>query len=198
MASYYNQGVKVPVWIVTDLPENEATALEDALHQDGAVVMEWPSHSFMTTVHEMGKQGWRHVTGKEKPFTVDVNFVSVAAAKHVKTLFGPQAMMTGSHARPYQQALNRKIETEDDYRRIFDEVLALEGETELSNIFQMASRRSAVYISRAPVPSAVVSKLCQNVLTVGEQNCRVSSKGMSVEDLVEAVRTEVDNLLNLA
>ena len=198
MAAYYNQGVKVPVWIVTDLPQEDAQALEAALHQDGAIVLEWPSQSFMTTVHEMGKQGWRHVTNKEKPFTVDVNFVSVAAAKHVKSTFGPQAMMTGSHSRPYQQALNRKIETEDDFRRIFDEVLALEGETELSNIFQMSARRSAVYISRAPVPSAVVSKLCQNVLTVGEQNCRVLTKGLSVEEIIEAVRTEVDNFLNLA
>lgn len=197
MSAYYNQGIKTPVWIVTDLPADVAAELETALSADGAKVFEWPAQSFMTTVHEMAKQGWKHVVNREKPFAVDVNFVSVAAARHIKNTFGPSAMLTGSHARPYQQSLNRQIETEDDYRRLFDEVLSLEGETELSNIFQMAARRAMVYVSRSPVPAAVVNKLARNVLTVGDQNCTVSTKGLTTEELIEAVKNEVDQLLTL-
>ena len=196
MADYYNQGVKIPVWVVSALPDEEATALEAALAEDGAHVLEWPAHSFLTTVHELGKQGWKHVVGQKKPFSVDVSFVSVAAAKHVKNCFGSSAMLTGSHSRPYQQSLNRVIETEDDYRRLFDEVLSLEGETELSQAFQLSSQRSMVYATRAPVASSVINKLARNILTVGPQDCNVF-QGKVDQELIEAVRTEVDNLLNL-
>ncbi|MGH2638632.1 MAG: hypothetical protein ACRDF4_05040 [Rhabdochlamydiaceae bacterium] len=197
MGNYYDQGIKAPVWIVTAVNDSQTEALERAVHENGGAVLEWPAQSFMTTVFEMGKRGWKHVVDQKKPFTVDVNFVTCAVAKHIKKIFGPSAMLTGSQMRPYQHALGRRIETEDDYRRIFDEVLSLEAETELSNIFQMASRRSVLYISRSPVPTNVIQKLARNILTVGEENSTVSSKDMTNDELIETVLSEVDNLLNL-
>lgn len=194
---YYNQAVKTGIWVVSFLKPEKHEKLAHALAEDGAVEINWPSHSFGDTVKGMSSQGWKHVVSKPLPMSLDVNFISVAAARHLKATFGPNTMLTGSQNRPYQQALNRNIATEDDYRRLFDEILSLEGDVELSHMFGMASRQSQVYLSQAPVPASVINKLTRNVLTVGDQDCIVLTKGRKADDIIDAVRTEIDRVLNL-
>lgn len=194
---YYNRAVKTGIWVVSSLKPDKYEKLAQALAEDGGIEINWPSHSFGNTVHSMAAQGWKHIVDRPLPMHLDLNFVSVAAVKHLKAVFGPNTMLTGSQNRPYQQALNRNITCEDDYRRLFDEILSLEGDTELSHIFGMAGRTSQVYLSQAPVPAAVVNKLSRNVLTVGDQDCNLLTKGRKADDIVDMVRTEIDRVLNL-
>lgn len=168
MSHFYNRPYKVPVWIVlNNLGPKRTDSIISQVIAEGGFEQPWPANSFVNTLNKMNVNGWKHVLGQKKPFILDVNFVPVAVTKHLQEMFGASVYLTGTHARPYQQALNRKVEKDEDYARIFNDVMALEQDVELSRIFGLANPKSRVYISEGPVKKELLDRIADQVITVG-------------------------------
>lgn len=199
MAQFYDRPYRVPVWIVIEpIGPRRAKNLINGIVALGAHYIKWPAQSFLSTVEYLGKNGWNHVVGQAKPFRLDPQFLAVAMNKHVQTVFGPNVTMTGMLERPYHQALDRTIKDNGDYASLFEQALLLERDVSLSQIFGLASPKSKVYISEGPVNEQLISRLCDNLITVGESDsCTVNIKDKKPEEAKELIDKAIESRLNL-
>lgn len=199
MADFYDRVHRVPVWVVIDLGSKKSAELtEQLVENDGAFFQPWPARSLIDTVKELGRKGWNHVVSQKYPFTVDVNFVAVAVTRHLKNVFGENAILPGTHDKPYQQALNRRILTVADWERLCNDVLLLEQDVSLSQVFGMASPKAQVYISDRSANLQLVQKLAGKVLTVRDTDGTINAKGLKTEEIYPLVAKAIEEALNKA
>jgi hypothetical protein len=195
---YYDKTHKVPVWLVVDLAEEKTNALVAALSEDGAHVQEWPSSSFASTVKSMSRLGWSHIVDTPYPKRVPVEFLSVAASKHIKSIFGENVIF-GRPTVPYQHALDRAANTEADLEKIFNAMLGLEEDIGISQIFDLINLKSKIYITSGDSSVAkVVARVSDKVVTVGRgDGFVINVKNQKPEEIINTVREFIDNLLGL-
>ncbi|CAB5220842.1 hypothetical protein UFOVP244_44 [uncultured Caudovirales phage] len=197
MSYYYDRVHRVPVWVVVDLPEKEAGILIDQLLDERlAHYQVWPSKSFVDTIHELGRKGWSHLTGQPKPFNIDPGFLGVAAARHVKNVFGENAVLPGTQEQTYAQGVNRRIEKDRDYEALFNDVLALEQDVSLSHLFGLATPKSSVYVSDATTRKDIVNRITNNTLTVSKNDGTISLKGKKIEEVYAQLKAEIAKALS--
>jgi hypothetical protein len=196
----YNTMYTVPVWIVLSLDqakEDEAAqylAIREALVGADAYEQPWPSASFKDTVKKLGGRGWRHAV-KELPYIIDSHFLPVAVADHVKSFFDDSKSL-GQASRPWHQAIDRKISTEADYARIFNQVLAVEDPLSLSKLFDVGDKcygdrtRYYVFFSDSTAPKNVLRAIAANVIVVGPGS-DVDTRGRTTEEIVDDMNGQI-------
>ena len=194
MATLYDRIYRVPVWVVLDLPKKTSATIIEKLIEDGVFHQEWPSKTFLTTVKEMGTKGWSHITSQKKPFNLDTNFLSVAASKHVKEVFGENTLLSGHGEKPYQQ-LPRRIETDADYITVFNAVLANEGDIALSQVFGLATPKAKVYVTEGNSNRQTITRIASKTLTVSETDGNIVVKGKKVDEIYDIIIKEIENAL---
>lgn len=195
MTAIYDRPFRVPVWLIIDLAPKKANELiERLVEEDGAYYQAWPARSFIDTLKELGRKGWSHMVDQKKPFTLDTHFLAVAVARHVKNVFGETTMLSGTHERPYQH-LNRRIEKDSDFERLFNDVLANEQDVALSQIFGLAKPQAQVYVTDGNVNRFLVNRLAGKTLTVSETDGNVNVKGKKLEEAYDLICKELEKAL---
>ena len=199
MSQFYDRPFRVPVWvIVKDVGPRKTKNLISSVVSLGAFYLKWPAQTFLSTIEHLGKNGWPHVVKQKKPFRLDSQFLAIAMQKHAQLTFGGSTTMTGMLERPYHQALDRTIKDDDSYRDLFEQALLLERDVGLSHLFGLATPRSRVYISEAPVNEQLISRLCDNLITVGEDDSfTVNIKDKKPEEAKELIDKAIESRLNV-
>jgi hypothetical protein len=185
MSLIYNQAYKVPVWVVIALPaaDGKAALIADAIKTAGAKSMPWPGDTFPLTINKMALKGWSHEVNKKMPFFASIDFLTIAATHHLEETYGPAKRLTGTPSRPYN-TLKRKIETGDDYVRLFNDILVLEPDAALSYLFDVGKnchegdRRTKVYVTVGAVPTNVLQRIASRVITISD----VAAADVNVND----------------
>jgi hypothetical protein len=193
MSRYYDKVYKLPVWVVVDLTEKDSAALIDRLLEEKrAHYQVWPSKSFVDTVQELGRKGWSHMTGQPKPFNMDPNFLAAAASRHAKNVFGETAVLPGTQDNQYSLGVNRRVERDSDYERIFNDVLTLEQDISLSCLFGLAKPKCPVYISDTSTGKDIVNRISTKMLTISKNDGTISMKGRKIDELYSQLLKEIE------
>ena len=192
MSLIYNRLYKVPAWIVVDLPKDVAKTLIEEFKAAGAHEMRLIADSFPLTVNEMAGKGWAHEVHKPMPFNANPDFVFFSIAHHIKKL-GLNKTLSGTPEKPIS-TLNRRIESGDDYVRLFNDVMSNEPPITLSHIFGIGElchqdgSSIKTFISCGPAPIKVLQKVSDRVITVGAGKDGLIVEGCDKEDVIyEAV-----------
>lgn len=187
MSIIYNRVYRVPVWVIVNLPADQAKEIVKAFDEHGALSVKWPDREFLNTVAGMGSQGWREEVTKERPFFVSVDFMKVAVKKHL-TVFGANKSLSGTPDSSWSR-MNRKIETDEDYVRLFNDIMSAEPDVLLSHLFsigelchQAGREQVKTFITVGPAPLKVLQKVSDNVITVGDSTCDINVTGEEVKD----------------
>jgi len=203
MSTIYNQTYKVPVWVVvTDDKTANGGAAVAYLTDNGAFKREWPSLSFIDTVKNLGKRGWAHLVNQPYPYMLDASFLPVAISTHLKEVFGQTKMVSGAPARPWNHAVNRKVESDLDWQRIFDQIMSLEDSMSLSHLFDVGNKcfgqstKYKVFFSNGEVPISVLQRISDNVIVVGEMG-NVNTTGKTAEETVNELDAMLTQVLGL-
>lgn len=180
MATIYNQAYQVPVWVTVNLRLDDEVqapkllAIRKYLTDNGAFDQPWPSATFGATVQGMTKKGWAHAV-KAIPYTLDSNFVANAAAEHIRVFFGPSKMLNMGDTKPWHHSVNRKVLVQEDYARLFDEILACQDKVTLSHMFDIGDRchtgnvKNYVFFSEGLPPTNLLRGIATNVIVVGDE-----------------------------
>lgn len=195
MSVIYNKAYKVPSWVLVTSGDEGASAALDFLHQNGALQVQWPGATFKDTVTELGKRGYAHEVSKDMPYQMSVRFLEVAVAKHIKESLGSNKMLSGAPSQP-MHVVNRSVQTDADFERIFNEVIQLEDSIALSHLFDVGSRcfgestKYKVFYTVGDVPRNVLQRISDSVIVVGD-----GGEIATAEKKPKEVVTALDSLL---
>jgi hypothetical protein len=186
MSMIYDRAYKVPVWVVVDVAGADGDSILASFVEREARVVDWPAKLFPVTVSKLASSGWSHEVNKPYPTIVGRDFLTFAVCRHLNDTLGSNIKLSGQPMQPYH-TLNRKIESGDDYVRLFNDVLALEPDFSLSHMFDIAKlcvqdiRKSQVFVTRGPAPIKVLQRIAGRVITVGGEGSDVVAAGRPVE-----------------
>lgn len=174
MSTIYNRAYRVPVWVVLAPETPNAKELGEYLAANGAEEIAWPSASFFDTVKGMTSKGWGHIAEQKYPYHLDSGFLPIAAIYHIKKLFGESKMFSGAPMKPWSQAVSRRMASDKDYVRVFDEILSVEDPIALSHMFSIGdrchtdSKRTHVFFTYGTPLKNVLQRVADAVIVVGE------------------------------
>lgn len=200
MAMFYYKTYKVPMWVVLQ-PTQKKTTLLKWFKQAEAHLQPWPSSSFGETLLSYRNKGWRPHLPKEFPFVLNPQLLAVAATEHVKKTLGITSQIA-FQAPPHHT--NRKMESEADFERVFDELLTAQAPINLSQMFQVGEkchqegrRNYKVFVSEAPVNKNVLTNIADRVITIGESDdCDINVAKVNAREAPKFLERSFQELLS--
>lgn len=198
MSFIYAKPYKVPMWVVIDTDRAAGEQISQELKDDGGLMIAWPAITFAATVKSLSLQGWAHETDRTMPFAIAKDFLVFAASKHL----GTTKRLSGSPTRPYH-TLNRTVSSEADYERLFNDLLDIEPDISLSNLFGIGEnchsdgKRYYVYVTLGNVPTNILHRLADRVITVGGAGSSVVVAGRDPAEVAEEVATKAEEALGI-
>jgi hypothetical protein len=206
MPMIYYKTFIVPMWVVVSDNTKYRTIMR-YFDQKHARLQEWPSLGFKETLLSFGKKGWSHVipehSGDEpRPsFIVNPQLLMMAITEHIQKRFGPNTIVHFSYP---THRLNRQIESDADYDRIFNEILSLQSPTALSQMFQVAERchqenapRDLLWVTPAPCETKLLTRIANHVITIGEgQDYTINVTNIAARQISEHLETFFKQLMN--
>ena len=64
--------------------------------------------------------------------------------------------------------LERKILDDSDYERVFNDLLMLETDTGLSQVFQLGEVKVNAFVTEGPAPKNLLTRMARRVINVGD------------------------------
>jgi hypothetical protein len=171
MSFIYYQTEKVDTWTCIDEGSAKAaSALKWFLHHDAHQVV-WPSITFHETVAELAKSGW-HEHVKPFPYFMNTDLLQTATKRHIEKFCGPFVTFG---AKQHLFKMNRKIESDADYVRLFDDMLLNQDSIFLSGQFKIgelckdqSGKRYSMFVTTGYCNRKVIDLVSEKVITVGD------------------------------
>ena len=177
MSMVYTRPYKVANWIVVEgvKGKKRLEAVLEVLKKAGAKTVDWPGQTFKDHLLTFRKKGYAHHLPDEYPYNIDTSLLLRAAADHIKVAVSPTSYLGGAFSVPAHY-INRKVTGEQDFENLFNEIIALEDDLGLSQIFRLGedcnSGRSTdvrAFVSVGPVPKKLLTRMAGRVITVGDE-----------------------------
>ena len=170
MAMSYYKTFRVPFWVILDKTKKSEKVM-DWFRGSEAKVQKWPAVNFKETLSAFKNKGWAHVF-KEKNIVIPPQLLAMAIGDHVKEYMTPFAQFDFLSL----HRLNRELKKDSDYERIFNEVIGVQEPIVLSQTFQVAETcfnesspsRPLLWITEDKCERSVISKIADNIVTIGE------------------------------
>lgn len=198
MSSSYYKMFKVPVWVlVQELSKQKTKVVLDWFRDSEALLQEWPANTYKDTVLGYANKGWRDYVQPGQ--ILPAQLVMMSATEHVKNTVGITSQLI--YTSPVHR-LDRKMNKDEDYARLFNEILNSQQPIVLSQIFQVAERshrergNHVVWVTPAPAPKNILSILSDKVITVGEgDDCEINIAGVKIKELSEFLEQKFQELI---
>ena len=198
MSFVYGKPYKVPVWISIDGKLGQkGQQIIDLLKPYEPYIVAWPADTFHLTIKALASQGWHHETRRQRPFAANKDFIMVAVTKHLKGKH-----LSGSPTQAYH-TLNRNIEVDGDYNRLFNQILDIEPSISLCQVFDIGAlchndgKQKKVFLTFGAPPTNILQRLADRVITVGEEGAEVVTSERTPEDVTKEVVTKVREFLGI-
>jgi hypothetical protein len=168
MAFYYDRTFKVPMWALLGSSQKNNDVI-GWLKENGAVHVPWPN-GFQKTVMAFKYKGWRHEIKDTLPYVLNPQLLALAVIEHLNAL-NPYARVDATI--PLHR-LDRNIRSDDDYDRIFNDVLSIQSSLNISQIFKVGElchsgdKKHKIFVSELPVNMNSVIKVSDNIIKIGE------------------------------
>lgn len=172
MTSIYYKTFRVPIWVILQKTQKENTVV-NWFKERGAFVRDWPAETFKDTILGFRNRGWKHHLPKEMPYVLNPQLLAVAATEHVRETMGVGAQIS-FHVPPHH--VDRSINTEKDYERVFNALLLNQDPVTLSQMFRVAElchhggqgKNHVVFLTKEPCNKNVLTVISDRVITVGD------------------------------
>lgn len=168
--SLYYEVHKVP-FIVVLCESKRSDFVLKWFQKNEALIQKWPGQTFKDTLMSFKTKGWEEYLKEGK--ILHSQLLDQAFVEHIKKSFFSHAQVSFStHLTP---RINRKIETDFDYQRIFDEMISNVEPIQLSYLFQVQEKcfskktpNYKLWLTEAPAPINVLNKIAEKIVTIGE------------------------------
>lgn len=175
MPMVYDRAYKVPVWVlINTADEKKKEKLVQLLTKEGAKLKQWPAPTFAECILSYRKKGYYDHLPQEYPFFVDPSLLLRAAQEHLKAVISQTSYLGGAFKHPANR-LDRKVESDASFERLFNSLLDLEEPIGLSQIFQVAEdchsegpRNFSVFVTTENAPKSLLTKIANKVITIGD------------------------------
>jgi len=145
------------------LTEKQKDVLTKTMPKKGVTFMPWPAKFYKDEVFKYKDQGYAEAI-QTPPYFLDMNSLGIRAAMSLLKKYNEQAQLSGKPM--YHRFVNNRIEKDEDYEKMMNEMLALNDDITLSQIFNLAEKENEIYLSfDAYLP--VIQKLAKEIVTVG-------------------------------
>lgn len=161
--TYYDRAYKIPKYVflldINSSPKIRRDVAIELLNQ-GYRHFDWPAAKFMEILGAYARKGYHEVLNQEMPFFLDQSLATRAIIDTLKT-FNPYPGLDNAVS---YSAVDRRIAGDSDYPRIFNDVLKLNDDISLSQIFQTKNDTVGWY-SFLPHYGFPIDRIAEEVLT---------------------------------
>lgn len=199
---YYDRVYRVKVWVfLEDLPKKMSADLLDFFEKAEARLVKWPAKSFKDTIYELKNKGWAHEFKPDSSGNTIISpqFLNLAFVTHLKKT-NPQAVILNDFERPIY-TIDRRIDSDSDYERIFNEVASIFSSTSLSMVFMIGElchgphAQVKVFVSDEKAPNSVIKKIADNVITIKKDGGDINTKSLKTEEVIEKIINVIQKLI---
>lgn len=169
MAKYYKV-YKTPIWVVLH-PSAKFEAVKKWFKKADAFLQSDLSDGFMETVLSFKSRGWESKF-KDGAILPD-QLLNQAFVEHIKKVTLPSA--TFGYPTNLTCRMDRKLSTEADYKRLFNEMLSLVSDIDLSYLFQIQEKchnakgeNYKLFLTDDSFSPKVITTLADKVIEIGE------------------------------
>ena len=201
MTVVYTNVFKVPVWVMVNIDRENDSLVLDAFKECNARHIEWKASTFPITINKLSSKGWKHITEQPYPFMIDHNFIPIAINAHLQSSYGRSKSLSGTPTSPVKN-LNRRINSGDDYVRLFNDVMNNEPDISLSKLFDIAENcfynntKFKVFITEGNVPKKLLQRIADCVITIGGEGSDIVFDG-NIEETIDLSTKKVANILGI-
>jgi hypothetical protein len=192
----------VPLWVIMQ-PNGKEKTIEKWFDQSGAKIQPWPAATFKDTVMKYANKGWKHIFPKNpgEQYVLPSQFVMMAIADHVRETLGPTSIVSFNF--PVHR-LDRRIRTDVDFVRIFDEVFETQSDIVIAQAFQIAeycyregAQNTHVWFTQAPCQKNILTRISERVITIGEdEKSDINVKEVKAAKIPDFLEEQFETLVN--
>ena len=161
---FYDRPHLIKKWIVCiGLSEKQQEAVKKAIpKKEPCFFKPWPSLTMKDELMKLATQGYAdHI--QSMPFFLDLT-LALRAVSNITRSHNPLAQI--SHLPPYHRSCKNRIETDEDYTRLMNDILAANDDITLSQVFATSGHDSDIWLS-FEADKNVVQKLAREVIIIG-------------------------------
>ena len=196
--------MKVPVWVILQNYEDKEKMGEilSWFKEAEVYARPWPSTSFKDTLLAFRNKGWQHEIPKdESEYVVNPQLLALAAAEHVKKTLGATSQISFK-VPPHHTS--RRVKSDADYPRMFDDLLLNQPQIVLSQMFQVGERchqegkqNYRVWLTMEPCNRSLLTSISDRVITVGEgDDANINTKNVDTASVREYLEREFSFILS--
>ena len=167
MSAYYDRPFPVDKWIIaTGLTDKQKEIFTKTMPKKGVTFMPWPSLFYKDEILSYTHLGYAEYI-KPYPFFLDINSLAIRAAQSLLRKYNQNSQLSGMPL--YHRQVNNKIENDEDYTRVMNEILTLNDEITLSQIFNLAENKDHTFVSY-DAHKPTIQKIATKIITIGNGN----------------------------
>jgi hypothetical protein len=164
MTVFYDREFPVSKWVVASgLTEKQTEAIIKAAAKKNAVVIAWPALEMPAELKKLAEQGYSEQINQKQPFFLDMT-LALRAVVNITRMRNPVAQLSNKPA--YHHICKNRIETDDCFVRLANEILAANDPITLCQVFNTADTSHMVYFTINGNVSTI-RKIAKEVVTVG-------------------------------
>jgi hypothetical protein len=171
MAKYYHTH-KVPTWVVLH-PSKKADKVKKWFAKSGAYFPKDLAKGFKDTVLSYKNKGWASQFDKPPTHQLSDQLLNIAFAEHIKK--NTFSHITYEYPSNLTCRMDRRVSTEEEYEALFNQMLSLISEIELSYMFQVQELCSKstgdnyhLFLTEAGFCNTVVNSLSKKIIQIGD------------------------------
>lgn len=132
--------------------------------------LDWPGITVINTVHEYRTQkGFFNILPSSYPYVVPMDVLGLICQAHITTVMKSTHFPVIASLQPHysaSQKLNRRVVSEDDWQRLFEEFLSFCDDASVQHAFQTGTNKVGYWGFGGPVQYDM-TKTFLNFVTVG-------------------------------
>jgi hypothetical protein len=182
---YYDRPYRIQKWIVgCNLNEKQEELLKKSMPKVNSKLRLWPAAEMKSELDTLAKEGYRDQVNQPMPHFLDLTLALRAVINITRRQFQNAQI---SPRPPYHRHCNNRIERDEDYARLCNEILRQNDDTTLSQVFDTGMAQNDTWVS-LNADLQVVTKLAVKVLTIGnDDTCDINLANLNAKDLIVAI-----------
>lgn len=185
MTTYYDREYPVVKWIIgTGLNEKQKEVLFKISTKLKAQHVRWPSLDMPVELSKFASEGYEEQVNQTKPFFLDL-VLALRAMINITRKDNPFAQLSNRPA--YHHLCKNRIETDDCFVRLGNEILCANDAITLSQIFNTADRTEVIHVS-LDADKKTIQKIAKEVVTIGNgDNFDIDVTNLNPKELQSAI-----------
>lgn len=162
---YYHNVVKIPVWVLVDLPDEQSRELATAFYNIGAKNAHFPGEYASLMFNTMRINGYTRQISTRLPFEIDINTSLLAAQSIISSHYYPYGSLDDFDVFTPYGNLNCWIKEDSDYERLINDIFAIQPELTLTCIFDTPHDSCKIWFTHVPSKTGKITNEVSTIIS---------------------------------